>query len=72
MAFKKRENALSETALLDRHVFMKCLGYPKEAVDRIQIGVVNTWGEVNSAAINLNRVTSSVKVLVPLSLDRKV
>jgi dihydroxy-acid dehydratase len=61
MAIRKRESALSETALLDRHVFMKCLGYPKEAVDRIQIGVVNTWGEVNSAAINLNRVTSSVK-----------
>jgi hypothetical protein len=33
MAIRKRESALSETALLDRHVFMKCLGYPKEAVD---------------------------------------
>ncbi|MBW2249964.1 MAG: dihydroxy-acid dehydratase [Deltaproteobacteria bacterium] len=61
MAFKKRENALSETALLDRHVFMKCLGFPEEAVERVQIGVVNTWGEVNSAAINLNQVTSAVK-----------
>jgi dihydroxy-acid dehydratase len=61
MAIKKREDDLSSTALLDRHVFMKCLGFTEEATERVQIGVVNTWGEVNSASMNLNQVTSAVK-----------
>ncbi len=37
------------------------LGFNDEAMDRFQVGVVSSWGEVNPASILLDRVVASVK-----------
>jgi len=57
----KRDSHLPDYALIERQEMIRGLGYGDEAIGRFQIGVVSSWGEVNPAAINLNRVVAAVK-----------
>jgi dihydroxyacid dehydratase/phosphogluconate dehydratase len=40
---------------------MRGIGYGDESIERLQIGVVSSWGEINPAAIHLDRVVEAVK-----------
>ena len=61
MTFKKSDSGLPDYALVERQEMIMGLGYGDEAIERPQIGVVSSWGEVNPAAIHLDRVAASVK-----------
>jgi len=61
MEIKKKDCDLPDYALVERQEMMRGIGYGDEAIERLQIGVVNSWGEINPAAINLNRVVEAVK-----------
>lgn len=61
MAIKKKDSHLPDYALVERQELTRGVGYGDEAIERLQIGVVSSWGEVNPAAINLDRVVASVK-----------
>jgi dihydroxy-acid dehydratase len=61
MKNKKQDSHLPDYALIERQEMIRGLGYGEEAIERLQIGVVSSWGEVNPAAIHLNRVVSAVK-----------
>ncbi len=61
MEIKKKDGDLPDYALVERQEMMRGIGYGDESIERLQIGVVNSWGEVNPAAINLNRVVEAVK-----------
>jgi len=52
---------LPDYALVERREMLCGLGYGPEAMERIQVGVVSTWGEVNPAAVHLDKVTQAVK-----------
>ncbi len=58
---EKKESALPEYAIADRRTYLSGVGYTDEALNRVMIGVVNTWGEINPAAFHLNQVTKAVK-----------
>jgi len=57
----KRDANLPEYALVERQEMMRGVGYSDEALRRIQVGVVSTWGEVNPAAVQIDKVTQAVK-----------
>ncbi len=57
----RRDAELPEYALIERQEMLRGIGYGDEALRRIQVGVANTWGEINPAAVHLNRVTQAVK-----------
>jgi dihydroxy-acid dehydratase len=61
MGIKKQDSHLPEYALVERQEMMRGIGYGDEAMERLQIGVVSSWGEINPAAIHLDRVVSAVK-----------
>lgn len=61
METRKRDSILPEYTLIERRGMLKGIGYADEAISRIQIGVVSSWGEINPAAITLDRVTAAVK-----------
>ncbi|MBW2070059.1 MAG: dihydroxy-acid dehydratase [Deltaproteobacteria bacterium] len=61
MIFRKSDSNLPDYALVERQQMIRGLGYGDEAIDRPQIGVVSSWGEINPAAIHLDRVVASVK-----------
>jgi len=61
MATKKRDSSLPDYALVERQEMLRGVGYDDEAIERPQIGVVSSWGEINPASIHLDRVTESVK-----------
>lgn len=61
MSFKKSDSDLPDYALVERQEMIRGLGHGDEALGRPQIGVVSSWGEVNPAAIYLDRVVASVK-----------
>jgi dihydroxy-acid dehydratase len=61
MSFKKSDSELPDYALVERQEMIRGLGYADEAIGRPQIGVVSSWGEVNPAAVHLDRVVASVK-----------
>ena len=46
---KRLDEALPEYTLVEKQEMMRGVGYGNEALERIQIGVVNSWGEVNPA-----------------------
>jgi dihydroxyacid dehydratase/phosphogluconate dehydratase len=52
---------LPDYALVERQQMLYGLGYSAESINRIQIGVVSSWGEVNPATIHLDRVVKAVK-----------
>lgn len=57
----KKDSHLSEHARVERHEMIRGLGFSDEAIDRIQIGVVSSWGEINPASMHLDRVAAAVK-----------
>jgi len=61
MGGNKRDSRLPDYAQVERHEMMRGVGYGDTAIDRLQIGVVSSWGEVNPAAIHLDRVVAAVK-----------
>lgn len=61
MSTKKRDSHLPDYALVERQEMIIGCGHGDEALNRPQIGVVSSWGEVNPAAIHLDKVAASVK-----------
>jgi dihydroxy-acid dehydratase len=61
METKKQDSHLPDYALVERQEMLRGLGYGDEAIGRVQIGVVSSWGEVNPASIHLDRIVASVK-----------
>lgn len=61
MAMDKQDGHLPDYALVERQEMIRGLGYGDEAISRLQIGVVSSWGEVNPASIHLDRVSAAVK-----------
>ena len=61
MAMDKQDGHLPDYALVERQEMIRGLGYGDEAIGRLQIGVVSSWGEVNPASIHLDRVCAAVK-----------
>ncbi|CAB1076810.1 Dihydroxy-acid dehydratase (EC [Olavius algarvensis Delta 1 endosymbiont] len=47
--------------MVERHQMMRGVGYGETALQRPQIGVVSSWGEINPAANHLDKVTDQVK-----------
>ena len=61
MAPDKKDAHLPEYALVERQEMLRGIGYGDEALGRIQVGVVSSWGEVNPAATQLDKVAAAVK-----------
>ena len=61
MEFKKKDDHIPDYARVERQEMLIGLGYADNALERPQIGVVSSWGEINPAAANLDRVVASVK-----------
>ncbi len=61
MEIKKKDWDLPDYALVERQEMMRGIGYGDEAIERLQIGVVSSWGEINPAAIHLDKVVEAVK-----------
>jgi dihydroxy-acid dehydratase len=57
----KLDSKLPDFALMERQTMLTGIGYEKEAVRRPQIGVASSWGEINPAAIHLDKVVQAVK-----------
>jgi dihydroxy-acid dehydratase len=57
----KRESILDEGNLAHRHAKLKGVGYTTEQIQKPLIGVLNCWGEINPAAIHMDRLTQMVK-----------
>lgn len=61
MSIKKQDSNLPDYALVERQEMLIGCGYGDEVMRRPQIGVVSSWGEVNPAAILLDKVAASIK-----------
>ncbi len=61
MSIKKRDNDLPDYALVERQEMLIGCGQDDDALARPQIGVVSSWGEINPAAIHLDKVAGAVK-----------
>ena len=57
----KRDRHLPDYALIERQEMLRGVGYDEETIQRPQIGVASSWGEINPASVHLNRVVESVK-----------
>jgi len=64
MKIEKEDSKLPDYALIERQEMIRGVGYGDEAIERLQIGVVSSWGEVNPASIYLNRVVEAVKAWI--------
>ena len=58
---EKKDSHLPDYAMVERQEMLRGVGYGDNAIERPQIGVVSSWGEVNPASIHLDRVTAAVK-----------
>ena len=61
MGVKKRDSDLPDYALVERQEMLIGCGQDDESLARPQIGVVSSWGEINPAAIHLDKVAGAVK-----------
>lgn len=61
MQYKKQDDQLPDYALVERRQMLRGVGYGDEAFSRPHIGVVSSWGEINPAAVHLDRVVEQVK-----------
>ena len=57
----KKEAVLDAWRLPFRHALMKGVGYTTDQLKKPLIGVLNSWGEINPAAVHLDRLTKMVK-----------
>lgn len=58
---RRRDAELPDYALVERRQMLRGTGLGGEALERIQVGVVSSWGEVNPASVHLDKVTQWVK-----------
>jgi dihydroxy-acid dehydratase len=61
MTIKKQDTGLPDYALVERQEMLIGCGQDDESLARPQIGVVSSWGEINPAAIHLDKVAGAVK-----------
>jgi dihydroxy-acid dehydratase len=61
MKIIKEDSSLPDYALIERQEMLYGIGYGDEAVERLQIGVVSSWGEINPASTYINRLAEAVK-----------
>ena len=61
MNIDKQDSQLPDYAMMERHQMMRGAGYGEEALRRPHIGVVSSWGEINPAAKNLDKIAAQVK-----------
>ena len=61
MSIDKKDSSLPDYAVVERQEMIRGLGLGDEAIARPQIGVVSSWGEINPASINLDKVAQMVK-----------
>ena len=61
MKIEKQDAHLPDYAMVERQTLTSGVGYDEAAIQKPQIGVVSSWGEVNPASVHLDRVTQSVK-----------
>jgi dihydroxy-acid dehydratase len=61
MTIEKKDGTLPDYAMVERAQLMRGVGLGDDGIDQIQVGVVSSWGEINPAAIHLDKVTESVK-----------
>lgn len=61
MNIKKQDRKIPDYARVEREEMLIGIGYADEAIYRPQIGVVSSWGEINPAAANLDKVVASAK-----------
>ncbi len=57
----KKDEGLPDYALVERREMLRGMGDGEEALARIQVGVVSSWGELNPAAAHLDKVSQAVK-----------
>jgi len=57
----RRDASLPDYALVERREMLRGMGDGQEALARIQVGVVSSWGELNPAAAHLDKVSQAVK-----------
>ncbi|RLB26913.1 MAG: hypothetical protein DRG87_12365 [Deltaproteobacteria bacterium] len=61
MELQKKNGHLPDYVLIERQEMLRGVGYTDEAIKKVHIGVASSWGEVNPAAINLDRIAAAVK-----------
>jgi len=61
MVIKKQDGDLPDYAMVERQVLIRGVGHGEESISRLQIGVASSWGEINPASVNLDKVAESVK-----------
>ena len=61
MKIKTQDSKIPDYALIERQEMMLGIGYEEKAIKALQIGVVSSWGEINPAAVNLDKVVAAVK-----------
>ena len=61
MNIQKKDSHLPDYARVEREEMLIGIGYADEAIGRPQIGVVSSWGEINPASANLDKVVASAK-----------
>ena len=61
MTYRKKDADLPEFAKVERDEMLRGTGLGEEGIQRPQIGVVSSWGEVNPGSVHLNRITRAVK-----------
>ena len=61
MDSKKKDSHPPDYAMVERQEMLRGVGYGDEAIERPQIGIASSWGEVNPASIHLDRVAAAVK-----------
>ncbi len=61
MTIKKKDAGLPDYAMVERVQLMRGVGLGEDTIKPIQVGVASSWGEINPASINLDKVTQAVK-----------
>jgi dihydroxy-acid dehydratase len=61
MTIKKKDAGLPDYAMVERVQLMRGVGLGEDNIQPIQVGVASSWGEINPASINLDKVTQAVK-----------
>ncbi len=59
--YKKLDEDLPDFALVERQQMMRGIGLGAEAINRPQIGVVSSWGEINPGSVHIDKIAEFVK-----------
>jgi dihydroxy-acid dehydratase len=58
---KKKDAGIPDYAMVERVQLMRGVGLGQDSIRPVQVGVASSWGEINPASINLDKVTEAVK-----------